>query len=136
MGYTKIIGTPVITGLYTLFLPVLMFALFGSSRHLVVAADSASAGHSSTIPTPWLSQLTPVTYASGSDEPWVMGNTRLMSSRFLASTSKKRRTLSEESLTRRISTDTYSINPPDGALRDLVMRRLDKANAAADSSLA
>jgi MFS superfamily sulfate permease-like transporter len=43
MGYTKIIGTPVITGLYTMFLPVLAFALFGSSRHLVVAADSATA---------------------------------------------------------------------------------------------
>lgn len=43
MGYTKIIGTPVITGLYTLLLPVLAFALFGSSRHLVVGADSATA---------------------------------------------------------------------------------------------
>ena len=43
MGYTKIIGTPVITGLYTLLLPVLAFALFGSSRHLVVSADSATA---------------------------------------------------------------------------------------------
>src|SRR5499425_538742 len=43
MGYTKIIGTPVITGLYTLFLPVLVFALLGSSRHLVVSADSATA---------------------------------------------------------------------------------------------
>ncbi len=43
MGYTKIAGTPVITGLYTLLLPVLFFALFGSSRHLVVGADSASA---------------------------------------------------------------------------------------------
>ena len=43
MGYTKIIGTPVITGLYTLFLPVLIYALFGSSRHLVVSADSATA---------------------------------------------------------------------------------------------
>lgn len=43
MGYTKIIGTPVITGLYTLFLPVLAFAIFGSSRHLVVSADSATA---------------------------------------------------------------------------------------------
>ena len=32
MGYTKIIGTPVITGLYTLLLPVLAFALFGSSQ--------------------------------------------------------------------------------------------------------
>ena len=43
MGYTKIIGTPVITGLYTLLLPMLVFALFGSSRHLVVSADSATA---------------------------------------------------------------------------------------------
>lgn len=43
MGYTKIIGTPVVTGLYTLFLPVLVFAIFGSSRHLVVSADSATA---------------------------------------------------------------------------------------------
>src|SRR5262250_1807096 len=43
MGYTKIIGTPVITGLYTMLLPVVVFALFGSSRHLVVSADSATA---------------------------------------------------------------------------------------------
>ena len=43
MGYTKIIGTPVITGLYTLLLPVVAFAVFGSSRHLVVGADSATA---------------------------------------------------------------------------------------------
>ncbi len=43
MGYTKIAGTPVITGLYTLFLPIIVFALLGGSRHLVVAADSATA---------------------------------------------------------------------------------------------
>jgi SulP family sulfate permease len=43
MGYAKIAGTPVITGLYTLILPVAFFALFGSSRHLVVGADSATA---------------------------------------------------------------------------------------------
>lgn len=43
MGYAKIIGTPVVTGLYTLFLPVIVFAIFGSSRHLVVSADSATA---------------------------------------------------------------------------------------------
>lgn len=41
--YTKIIGTPVITGLCTLFLPVAVFAVFGSSRHLVVSADSVTA---------------------------------------------------------------------------------------------
>ena len=43
MGYAKIIEVPVVMGLYTLFLPVLAFALLGSSRHLVVAADSATA---------------------------------------------------------------------------------------------
>jgi high affinity sulfate transporter 1 len=43
MGYTKIAGTPVITGLYTLLLPVVAFATFGASRYLVVAADSATA---------------------------------------------------------------------------------------------
>ena len=43
LGYTRIAGTPVITGLYTVLLPVVAFAAFGSSRHLVVAADSATA---------------------------------------------------------------------------------------------
>jgi high affinity sulfate transporter 1 len=43
MGYTKIAGTPVITGLYTLLIPMTLFAFFGSSRHLVVGADSATA---------------------------------------------------------------------------------------------
>ena len=43
MGYTKIAGMPVITGLYTILLPIAVFAVFGSSRHLVVGADSASA---------------------------------------------------------------------------------------------
>ena len=43
MGYTKIAGTPVITGLYTILLPAIAFALLGSSRHLVVGGDSATA---------------------------------------------------------------------------------------------
>lgn len=43
MGYTKIAGTPAVTGLYTLLLPVIAFAVFGASRYLVVAADSATA---------------------------------------------------------------------------------------------
>jgi high affinity sulfate transporter 1 len=43
MGYTKISGTPVITGLYTILIPTTLFAIFGSSRHLVVGADSATA---------------------------------------------------------------------------------------------
>jgi sulfate permease, SulP family len=43
LGYTRIAGMPVVTGLYSLLLPVLAFAIFGSSRYLVVAADSATA---------------------------------------------------------------------------------------------
>jgi len=43
MGYSSIAGMPVITGLYTILLPMLAFAIFGSSRHLVVGADSATA---------------------------------------------------------------------------------------------
>ena len=43
MGYTKIAGMPVITGLYTIVLPIIAFAILGSSRHLVVGADSATA---------------------------------------------------------------------------------------------
>ncbi len=43
LGYARIAGVPVVTGLYTLILPLVAFAVFGSSRHLVVAADSATA---------------------------------------------------------------------------------------------
>lgn len=43
MGYTRIVGTPVITGLYTMLIPVVAFAIFASSRHLVVGGDSATA---------------------------------------------------------------------------------------------
>ena len=43
IGYARIAGMPVVTGLYTLLLPAVLFALFGSSRHLVVGADSATA---------------------------------------------------------------------------------------------
>ena len=43
MGYAKIAGMPVVTGLYTLLLPMAFFAVFCSSRHLIVGADSATA---------------------------------------------------------------------------------------------
>ena len=43
MGYTKIAGTPTVTGLYTILLPLVAFVVFGASRQLVVAADSATA---------------------------------------------------------------------------------------------
>src|SRR5262249_20957648 len=56
LGYTKIAGTPVVTGLYTLLLPLVAFAALGSSRYLVVAADSATAA----ILAGGLSPLAPV----------------------------------------------------------------------------
>ncbi|MGA9279390.1 SulP family inorganic anion transporter [Ilumatobacter sp.] len=43
LGYATIAGMPVITGLYSVLLPTVVFALLGSSRHLVVGADSATA---------------------------------------------------------------------------------------------
>ena len=43
MGYTSIAQTPIVTGLYTVIFPTLLFALLGSSRLLVVGADSATA---------------------------------------------------------------------------------------------
>jgi high affinity sulfate transporter 1 len=43
MGYTSIAQTPIVTGLYTVIFPTLVFALLGSSRLLVVGADSATA---------------------------------------------------------------------------------------------
>jgi len=43
LGYTRISGTPLITGLYTILIPMILYALFGASRHLVVGADSATA---------------------------------------------------------------------------------------------
>ncbi len=59
LGYTRIAGTPVITGLYTLLLPLIAFAVFGSSRFLVVAADSATAA----ILAGGLSSMAPVASA-------------------------------------------------------------------------
>jgi sulfate permease, SulP family len=43
LGYAKIAGMPVVTGLYTLLIPMAVFAVLGSSRHLAVGADSATA---------------------------------------------------------------------------------------------
>lgn len=56
LGYSKIAGMPVVTGLYSLMLPLVAFAAFGSSRYLMVAADSATAaifaGGMSGVATP------------------------------------------------------------------------------------
>ena len=43
LGYTSISQTPLVTGLYTIIFPTLIFALLGSSKLLVVGADSATA---------------------------------------------------------------------------------------------
>jgi sulfate permease, SulP family len=56
LGYARIAGMPVVTGLYTLLLPLVAFAGLGSSRYLVVAADSATAA----IIAGRLSQIAPV----------------------------------------------------------------------------
>ncbi|SRR6266852_5765845 len=44
LGYAKIAGMPVVTGLYTLLFPMAVFAILGSSRHLVVGAYDRPAG--------------------------------------------------------------------------------------------
>ncbi|MET3228245.1 UNVERIFIED_ORG: high affinity sulfate transporter 1 [Burkholderia sp. 1263] len=59
LGYARIAGMPAVTGLYTVFLPLVAFAFFGASRHLVVAADSATA----TIFASRLSTMAPASSA-------------------------------------------------------------------------
>src|SRR5258708_4657789 len=54
LGYARIAGAPVVTGLYTLILPLVAFAVFGSSPHLIVAAAPATAAIFSSS----LSQMT------------------------------------------------------------------------------
>ena len=76
LGYTRIAGTPVVTGLYTVLLPLVAFAAFGSSRHLVVAADSATAA----ILSGSLSQMA----APGSEKYMALvGMTALLTAGFL-----------------------------------------------------
>ena len=59
LGYARIAGMPAVAGLYTVFLPLVAFAFFGASRHLVVAADSATA----TIFASQLSTMAPASSA-------------------------------------------------------------------------
>ena len=66
MGYTSIAQTPIVTGLYTVIFPTLVFALLGSSRLLVVGADSATAA----VLAAGLSGLGVAGLAPGSEE-WV-----------------------------------------------------------------
>ena len=43
IGYSTIAKMPVLAGVLTLIIPMVLFVIFGSSKHLVVAADSATA---------------------------------------------------------------------------------------------
>ena len=42
MKYTKIVGMPLVTIIYTILLQIVDFTIFGLSRHLVVGADSTT----------------------------------------------------------------------------------------------
>ena len=76
MGYTKIAGMPVITGLYTILVPVAVFAIVGSSRHLVVGADSATAAI-------MLAGLTPLAAVGSPQYVALAGMLALMAGAFL-----------------------------------------------------
>jgi len=76
LGYARIAGMPVVTGLYTVLLPLVAFAIFGSSRHLVVAADSATA----TILASGLAGLAPLGSAKYAA---LVGMTALLTAGFL-----------------------------------------------------
>jgi len=71
LGYARIAGMPAVTGLYTGFLPLVAFALFGASRHLVVAADSATA-------TIFASRLTNMATPSSAEYVALAGMTALL----------------------------------------------------------
>ncbi len=56
LGYARIAGMPAVSGLYAALLPLVAFAIFGASRHLVVSADSATA----TIFASHLAKMAPI----------------------------------------------------------------------------
>jgi SulP family sulfate permease len=69
LGYTRIAGTPVVTGRYTVLLPLVAFAVFGSSRQ-------ARARPSRTTPaplTPTLRRYSGPQVASGSSKKCAAG---------------------------------------------------------------
>lgn len=59
LGYATIAGMPVVSGLYTMLLPLALFTLLGSSRHLVVGADSATAAILAAGLTGWAAPSSP-----------------------------------------------------------------------------
>jgi sulfate permease, SulP family len=76
LGYSRIAQMPVITGLYTLLLPTVAFAIFGSSRHLVVAADSATAAI-------FAASLSPLAAAGSAHYTALVGMTALLTAGLL-----------------------------------------------------
>jgi high affinity sulfate transporter 1 len=76
LGYARIAGMPAVTGLYTAFLPLIAFAFFGASRHLVVAADSATA-------TIFASRLSTMAPASSADYAALAGMVALLTAGLL-----------------------------------------------------
>jgi MFS superfamily sulfate permease-like transporter len=59
LGFTRIAGMPVVSGLYTVLLPLVAFAVFGSSRQLVVAAEPTTAAILAGSVSPLAMQGTP-----------------------------------------------------------------------------
>ncbi|WP_321816496.1 MULTISPECIES: SulP family inorganic anion transporter [unclassified Paraburkholderia] len=76
LGYARIAGMPAVTGIYTGFLPLIAFALFGASRHLVVAADSATA-------TIFASKLSTMAAPSSAEYVALAGMTALLTAAML-----------------------------------------------------
>ncbi|CAM2174298.1 SulP family inorganic anion transporter [Paraburkholderia sacchari] len=76
LGYARIAGMPAVTGIYTGFLPLIAFAFFGASRHLVVAADSATA-------TIFASKLTAMAAPASAEYVALAGMTALLTAFFL-----------------------------------------------------
>ncbi|MCO1373690.1 STAS domain-containing protein [Burkholderia multivorans] len=76
LGYARIAGMPAVTSLYTVFLPLVAFAIFGASRHLVVAADSATA-------TIFASRLSSMAPAGSADYAALAGMVALLTAAML-----------------------------------------------------
>ena len=68
LGYGAIAQVPVVAGLYTIILPTIVFVLIGSSRLMVVGADSATAALLSS----GIAGLGVAGLRAGSDE-WLQG---------------------------------------------------------------
>jgi sulfate permease, SulP family len=59
IGYAEIAGLPPTAGLYAAILPVIVFALFCSSRHIIASPDAAVAAMIAAFVTPFAAMGTP-----------------------------------------------------------------------------